>query len=188
MTIKSELKLKFKYEFCRLGKQNINYSLIHVYLYRLLCVYYYVVSWSVTVFILADLPNYNVTIRELCNLHIKLWVGAVLTIVILWQWNFCTFLLKIVSYLTFVLTVHKQSNHVALHEDCSCRFTHDLGNVYCGDYLNGRIFNTELWGSHISFIYLQWLRCLDLSSVWWTTTASMSNSRPDPWFCAAHGP
>jgi hypothetical protein len=44
VTIKSELKFKFNYEFCRLGKQNINYSLIHVYLDRLLCVYYYVVG------------------------------------------------------------------------------------------------------------------------------------------------
>jgi hypothetical protein len=36
-----------------------------------------------------------------------------------------------------------------LYEDC--RF-HDLGNVYCGDLLKGKLFNVELYESHVSFI------------------------------------
>jgi hypothetical protein len=39
-----------------------------------------------------------------------------------------------------------------LYEDCRFQLTHDLGNVYCGDLLKGRLFNVELYESHVSFI------------------------------------
>jgi hypothetical protein len=32
-----------------------------------------------------------------------------------------------------------------LHEDCRCRLTHELGNVYCGDFLKGGLFHVELY-------------------------------------------
>jgi hypothetical protein len=31
------------------------------------------------------------------------------------------------------------------HEDDRYRYTHDVGNFYCGDLLKGRLFNVELF-------------------------------------------